>query len=311
MKAWVLLACMLALPALAVETATEVVLAVHGGTGIPRSEMTPEKEKALRDALAEALIAGRAKSTPLDAVEAAVRVLEDSPLFNAGKGAVFTYDGKNELDASIMDGKDARAGAVAGVRTVKNPIRAARAVMEKSEHVFLVGEGADKFAKEAGLELVDPKYFYTEERWQELQKKLKKPRTWGTVGAVARDEKGNLAAATSTGGMTGKRWGRVGDSPIIGAGTWAENGTCAVSATGHGEYFIRVGVAHEIASRVKHAKEPLQKSVQEVLDQVKQLGGEGGVVTLDSKGNYASTYHSDALYRGWIKKKGPPTTALY
>ncbi len=302
---------MIALPALAVETATEVVLAVHGGTGIPRSEMTPEKEKALRDALAEALIAGRAKATPLDAVEAAVRVLEDSPLFNAGKGAVFTYDGKNELDASIMDGKDARAGAVAGVRTVKNPIRAARAVMEKSEHVFLVGEGADRFAKEAGLELVDPKYFYTEERWQELQKKLKKPRTWGTVGAVARDEKGNLAAATSTGGMTGKRWGRVGDSPVIGAGTWAENGTCAVSATGHGEYFIRVGVAHEIASRVKHAKEPLPKSVQEVLNQVKQLGGEGGVVTLDSKGNYASTYHSDALYRGWIKKKGPPTTALY
>lgn len=300
----------------ALETATDVVLAVHGGTGVARKDLTPEKEKLIRAALEQSLKAGWEKlqkgGSSLDAVETAVRVLEDSPYFNAGKGAVFTFDGKNELDASIMDGKDRRAGAVAGVTTVKNPIRAARAVMEKSEHVFLVGPPADAFAKAQGIEIVDPSYFRTEERWKELEAKQKKKGEWGTVGAVALDRAGNLAAATSTGGMTGKRWGRVGDSPIVGAGTWAENETCAVSSTGHGEYFIRIGVAHDIAARIRYAKQSLSMAVEAVIQQtLKKMGGEGGVVALDAQGHYASSHHSDGLYRGWVTKTGTPHVRLY
>lgn len=308
---------MIAVPsALALETANDVVLAIHGGTGVARKDLTPEKEKQVRAALQASLTAGwerlRKGGTALDAVETAVLVLEDSPHFNAGKGAVFTFDGKNELDASIMDGKLRRAGAVAGLQTVKNPVRAARAVMEKSEHVFLVGTGADAFAKAQGLEIVDPSYFRTDERWKELEAKRKKKGEWGTVGAVALDGAGNLAAATSTGGMTGKRWGRVGDSPIVGAGTWAENETCAVSATGHGEYFIRIGVAHDIAARLRYAKQTLGTAVEAVIqDTLKKMGGEGGVVSLDPQGHYASSHHSDGLYRGWITKEGTAQVRLY
>jgi beta-aspartyl-peptidase (threonine type) len=311
-----------------------VVLGIHGGAGLHRSEMTPELEKKLRAGLAEALKVGHAAlqkpgATSLDAVEAAIRVLEDDPSFNAGRGAVFTHDGRNELDASIMEGSGRKAGSVAGVTVVKNPISAARAVMEKTKHVMLISKGAEKFAAEAGLEIVDPAYFRTEERWKQLQDQLKKEQEekqnkgafipaeppfheWSTVGAVAVDSKGNLAAGTSTGGMSNKRYGRVGDSPIIGAGTFADNATCAVSCTGHGEYFIRFAVSHEIASLMRYRSLSVQQAADNVIiDQLKPAGGEGAAIALDPKGNFAMSYNSDGLYRGYITSDGKSVVMLY
>jgi beta-aspartyl-peptidase (threonine type) len=313
--------------------APRAVLVIHGGAGaMPRDKMTPEREREYRADLEQALREGykalrRDGGTSLDAVEAAIRVLEDSPRFNAGKGAVFTHDGRNELDASIMDGKDKRAGAVAAVRVIKNPIRAARAVLEKSPHVMLVGRGAELFATEQGLEIVDPTYFWTLERWDQLRDALKKEEAgkrrpakkpapqrpeMGTVGAVAVDRHGNLAAGTSTGGMTNKRFGRVGDSPIIGAGTYADNAACAVSGTGHGETFIRYAVAHDIAALVKYKGLSVQEAAEHVMRGLpKEPGGVGGVIALDAQGNFAMPFNTAGMFRGYITGEGAVHIAMY
>jgi len=311
-----------------------IAIAVHGGAGvIDRATMTPEKEAAYRAALEQSLRAGHAVlaagGTSLDAVTAAVKVLEDSPLFNAGRGAVFTFDGRNELDAAIMEGRARRAGAVAGVTRIRNPIELARAVMERSPHVMLIGAGAEQFAVEHGFELVDPAWFRTEERWQQLQKAKQAlaadPQAgisrdapglfdtkFGTVGAVAVDRDGDLAAATSTGGMTAKRWGRVGDAPLIGAGTWADNGSVAVSATGHGEYFIRNAVAHDIAALVAYKGLPVCAAADEVVMRtLVERGGEGGVIAIDRKGNIAQPFNSQGMYRGAIDAQGVLTTGIF
>jgi len=303
-------------------------IAIHGGSGtITRTSLTPERESAYRSVLAEALEAGRrvlaGGGASLDAVTAAVKVMEDSPLFNAGKGSVFTNEGTNEMDASIMDGKDRRAGAVAGVTTVRNPIEAARAVMEQSRHVFLSGKGAERFAAEKGLAIADPSYFRTDERWQQLKRakerdalpmdhdapKAKPAKSgqreesekFGTVGAVALDQAGNLAAATSTGGITNKRFGRVGDSPVIGAGTWAENGSVAVSATGTGEMFLRGATAHDIAALVKYKGLSPQGAADEALAKVAAIGGRGGVIVLDRSGDAVFSFTTEGMYRGYAK----------
>jgi beta-aspartyl-peptidase (threonine type) len=300
-------------------------LVIHGGAGVvARANMTPEKDAAQRAALAEALRAGRAilasGGAALDAVEAAVRVLEEHPGFNAGRGAVFTADGVNELDAAIMEGRDRRAGAVAGLTRTRNPVSAARAVMEKSPHVMLQGPGADAFARDTGLEQVDPSWFRTDERWRQLQelKAAKSAGTafdaevkYGTVGAVARDRAGNLAAATSTGGLTGKRWGRVGDAPVIGAGTYADNRACAVSATGSGEYYIRVGVAHEICARVRLGKETLQAAADAVQAETLALGGSGGVIAVGADGTPVWSYNTPGMYRGRATSDGKLVVAIY
>jgi beta-aspartyl-peptidase (threonine type) len=308
-----------------------ITLVIHGGAGtIKRENMTPEKEKAYREALNQSLEAGFAVlesgGKSLDAVIASVKVLEDNPLFNAGKGAVFTNEGKNELDASIMDGSNLMAGAIAGVTTVKNPIAAAYAVMTKSEHVMMVGKGAEKFAEEQGLEIVDPSYFFDSTRYKQLLDAKKnegdreaalydpyiKDKKFGTVGAVALDQFGNIAAATSTGGMTNKRYGRVGDAPIIGAGTYANNATCGVSATGHGEYFIRLAVARDIASLMEYTGVTLQQAADKVIhEKLQNLGGDGGVVALDRQGNISMTFNSEGMYRGFIKTKGEGKTFIY
>ncbi|MFN7179545.1 isoaspartyl peptidase/L-asparaginase family protein [Hyphomonas sp.] len=289
-------------------------LVIHGGAGvILRENMTPEREAAFEAALQRSMQAGaavlREGGAALDAVEAAVLVMEDDPLFNAGYGAVFTADGGHELDATIMDGRDRNAGAVAGVTRVKNPIRAARAVMEKSEHVMFAGAGADAFAEAQGLEMVDNSYFDTDWRREALERVLQeRARTaadrHGTVGAVAIDLNGNLAAATTTGGMTAKATGRVGDTPLIGAATYAENGVCAVSATGHGEYFIRVGVAKTICDRVKLLGEPIGVAGDVALAEVAALGGDGGVILIDAEGNPAFAFNSPGMYRGVIDAAG-------
>lgn len=270
----------------------------------------------------------------MDAVEAAVRLLEDNPLFNAGKGAVFTHDGKIELDAAIMNGKNLAAGAVAGVTTIKNPITAARAVMEKSGHVLLIGKGAEAFATEQKLEIVEPGYFYTEERWEGLQKLLKEDslklqgkqdtlrRTlnqpgnrdskYGTVGAVALDRHGNLAAATSTGGMSNKKFGRVGDVPIIGAGTYANNESCAVSCTGWGEFFIRLVVAKSVSDLVAYKNFSLKNAAGEMIyKKVPQLGGDGGLIAVDKKGNIAMPFNTAGMYRGFIRNDGKTVVNIY
>ena len=307
------------------------MLVVHGGAGtITRANLTPEMEKQYTEKLSEALKKGHAVlaagGASLDAVEATIHVLEDSPLFNAGKGAVFTHDGRNELDAAVMDGRTKAAGAVAGVTIIRNPISAARAVMEKSEHVMMVGKGAELFATEAGLEIVDPSYFWTERRWKSLQQELMKEtqqkpkaempdageRKFGTVGAVALDRAGNLAAGTSTGGMTNKKYGRVGDVPIIGAGTYADNETCAVSATGHGEFFIRWTVAYDIAALMKYRGMSVQQAADEVvMKKLVPVKGEGGVIALDAKGNFAMPFNSEGMYRGWIGEDGEPHVAIF
>ena len=312
-----------------------ITLVIHGGAGtIKRENMTPEREKAYREGLNQALEAGyevlESGGGSLDAVIAAIKVMEDNPLFNAGKGAVFTNEGKNELDASIMDGSNLMAGAVAGVTTIKNPITAAYAVMTKSEHVMMAGKGAEKFAQDQGLEIVDPSYFFDSVRWEQLQrikgKELGKEannidpyvdpyikdRKFGTVGAVALDKNGNIAAGTSTGGMTNKKYGRVGDAPIIGAGTYANNATCGVSATGHGEYFIRLGVARDIASLMEYKGMSLEEAANEVINtKLEKLGGDGGIVALDRQGNISMTFNSEGMYRGFITKKGEGKTFIY
>ncbi len=305
---------------------------IHGGAGvIRRGSLTPEREKEYRAKLEEALMAGykalQAGKPGLDAVEIAIRIMEDSPLFNAGKGAVFTNDGKNELDASIMNGKTLAAGAIAGVHRVKNPITLARAVMEKSEHVMMVGEGAEKFATQQNIELVDPKYFFTQPRWDGLQRILKeekensvgqrveaeKPENkFGTVGAVALDKDGNLSAGTSTGGMTNKKFGRVGDAPIIGAGTYANNDTCAISATGWGEYFIRLAVARDISALMEYRALPVQQAADLVIKQkLQKMGADGGVIAVDKFGNIGISFNSEGMYRAYIDAEGKPVVEIY
>ena len=304
------------------------LLVIHGGAGVERAQMTPQIEAAARAALELALRTGyaqlKAGKPALDGVTAAITVLEDDPLFNAGKGAVFTHDGKNELDASIMDGSTLAAGAVAGVHRVRNPILLARAVMEHSPHVMMVGEGAEKFAAEQDIKLVVPAYFRTEKRWQDLQKALKEDaageklgarlaalKHFGTVGALARDSEGRLAAATSTGGMTDKRYGRVGDSPIIGAGTYA-NTACAVSGTGWGEFYLRVSATREICLRMALLNESAQQAGQTVInDEIPQMGGDGGAIILGVDGSVAMPFNTEGMYRGWIGADGVPHVAIY
>ncbi len=307
-------------------------LVIHGGAGtIDRANMTPEKERKYRAGLERALAAGydilKRGGSSLDATEAAVRVLEDDPHFNAGKGSVFTSAGTNEMDAAIMDGKTLAAGAVACLKHIKNPIALARLVMEKSGHVMMDGEGAEGFAGENGMELVDQKYFFTQKRWDALQKikAAEKKRTGaagkafvitdqdrhGTVGAVALDKNGNLAAATSTGGTTNKRPGRVGDTPVIGAGTYANNATCAVSATGDGEYFIRAGVAHEVSALIEYRGMKLQEAAQMALDAVKKLGGAGGLIAIDKNGEIALPFNTNGMYRGYVDPNGKFVVEIY
>ncbi|SJZ48763.1 beta-aspartyl-peptidase (threonine type) [Chitinophaga eiseniae] len=314
------------------------VLVIHGGAGtILKKNMSPAMEEAYKVSLKRALEKGygvlQSGGSSLDAVEATVCVLEDDSLFNAGKGAVFTHDGRNELDAAIMSGKTRAAGAVAGVTVVKNPISAARAVMEKSEHVMMIGPGAEKFAKEAGLEIVDPSYFRTESRWRGLQKALQedslaaarsnaytnpakfgiinKDNKFGTVGAVALDKQGNLAAATSTGGMTNKKYGRVGDSPVIGAGTYANNNTVAVSCTGWGEYYIRNVVAYDLSALIEYKGLSVQDAGKTVIKKVGDMGGDGGLIALDKNGNMAMPFNTEGMYRGAVTKDGKIEIYIY
>ncbi|MGI8468219.1 MAG: isoaspartyl peptidase/L-asparaginase family protein [Pyrinomonadaceae bacterium] len=314
-----------------------VAFVIHGGAGvIRRGDLSPEKEKAYRDKLEEVLLAGykvlQSGGTSLDAVETAINMMEDSPLFNAGKGAVFNADGKNELDASIMDGKTLKAGAVAGVRHIKNPISLARLVMDKSPHVMMAGDGAEKFAVEQGVKLVDEKYFFTQERWDAFQKVDKEEKAkakaaaegkkvsglnyrwepYNKFGTVALDKDGNLAAGTSTGGMTYKKYGRIGDSPIIGAGTYANNDTCAVSATGYGEYFIRLGVARDISALMEYKNLPVQQAADLVIKtKLQDLGGDGGVIALDRNGNIGISFNSEGMYRAYIDANGKPVVEIY
>jgi len=317
---------------------SKVTLVIHGGAGtITKSSMTPEKELAYKEKLAEALKAGynimMKGGTSIEAVVATIKILEDSPLFNAGKGAVYTNEGKNELDASIMDGNSHQAGAVAGVTTIKNPIEAALAIMNNSPHVMMVGRGAEEFAVSQGVEVVAPSYFHTKDRYEQLQKVLGSDTTkldqsiesepegklgqfndekFGTVGAVALDQYGNLAAGTSTGGMTNKKFGRIGDSPIIGAGTYADNSSCAVSATGHGEYFIKEVVAYDIAALMKYSRLTVKEAAEKViLEKLSKINAEGGVIALDKNGNISMPFNTAGMYRGYIQKEGNPNVFIY
>jgi L-asparaginase / beta-aspartyl-peptidase len=319
------------LTALDPEKTARFKLVIHGGAGtITRQNMTPEMENQYRAKLTEGLQAGhkilKGGGSSLDAVEAAIRVMEDSPLFNAGKGAVFTNAGTNELDASIMDGASLKAGAVSGLKHVKNPIRLARLVMDKSPHVMLSGAGAELFARQQGIQMVSQKYFFTERRWMQLQeekKKSKQQRTnqsrpvshaayLGTVGAVALDQKGNIAAGTSTGGITNKRFGRIGDSPVIGAGTYADNRTCAVSATGQGEYFIRLGVARDISALMEYKGNSVKDAADFVImGKLAILGGTGGVIAIDKEGNHAWPFNTSGMYRGYIDADGKVVVEIY
>jgi L-asparaginase / beta-aspartyl-peptidase len=305
------------------KTRNGFALAVHGGAGtLRRGDMTVDQEALYRAGLVRALVAGRevlaGSGKALDAVTAAVRAFEDDPLFNAGRGAVFTRAGSQEMDAAVMDGRDHRAGAVAGIFGPRNPVLAARAIMERSPHVVLIGDGAMQFCREAGVAFAEPDYFFTEARWRALQTTLAEgddtadeARRHGTVGAVARDRDGNLAAATSTGGMTGKLPGRVGDTPLIGAGTYADNARCAVSATGHGEFFIRYAVAHEIAARVAHAGLSLAEAADAVVGELGRIGGSGGVVAVGHDGTLALPFNCAGMYRGYVKDDGIVYTAIY
>ena len=299
-------------------------IAIHGGAGtLSRDDMSPTQEKEYREGLQAALDAGYALlargGSSLDATSAAVRVLEDNPLFNAGRGAVLNRDGVAELDASLMDGRTLAAGAATGLQHVKNPIDLARLIMDKSPHVMLVGAGAEEFARSQGVEMVSNEYFRTPARQRQLERHLRGAITreneleaFGTVGAVALDLSGNLAAATSTGGMTGTRWGRVGDSPIIGAGTYANNASCAVSATGHGEYFIRTVVAHDICAQVEYLKIPLAQAIDNVLNgKMKKLGGNGGVIAIDTAGEIVLEFNSEGMFRGVRSSLGRNEVAIY
>lgn len=319
----------------------KIGLVIHGGAGtIKKENITEEQDRAYRQKLQEALDAGYSVlergGTSLEAVTTAVQILEESPLFNAGRGAVFTNEGKNELDAAIMDGKTGLAGAVAGLSSVKSPILAAQAVMNNSPHVFMIGSGAEQFAREQGLEMVDPSYFYDAKRHQQLKRIQEREKDqgalrpgdtegsyqgpgfhfedykFGTVGAAAVDRHGNLAAGTSTGGMTNKRYGRVGDVPVIGAGTYADNETCAVSATGHGEYFIRNVVAYDIAALMKYKGMSLEEASNEVvMKKLVEKGGEGGIIAIDRQGNISMPFNSEGMFRGSIKEKGKAQVYIY
>lgn len=308
------------------EDAPDYALVLHGGAGaITPDKLTPELEMNIQTVLLEALSTGEAilknGGTSLDAVSATIMVLENSPHFNAGRGAVFTAEGKNELDSSIMDGKTLNAGAVSGVTNIKNPITAARAVMDKSPHVMLQGPGAVVFAKSNGIEMAPDEYFHTEKRWkahknglEKIAENLPTPKDYkyGTVGAAALDKHGNLAAGTSTGGMTNKSHGRVGDSPIIGAGTYANNNSCALSATGHGEFFIRNTVASRVCLLVEIGDLTLQEAADKVImQQLVDMGGDGGIVAVDKEGNMALTFNSDGMYRGSVSSAKEATVAIY
>jgi beta-aspartyl-peptidase (threonine type) len=315
--------CALALTAAWGETPMYSI-AIHGGAGtLPRSEMSPQLEAQYRADLQKALDAGfkvlADGGTSLDAVATSVRMLEDSPLFNAGKGAVFNREAQVELDAAIMDGATLRAGAVAGLKHIRNPIDLARLVMEQSQHVLLIGSGAEEFALDHGMTLVPNSYFHTERRREQLERARRgdklaaiKLNYFGTVGAVARDQKGTIAAATSTGGMTGKRPGRVGDSPIIGAGTYANNETCAISGTGHGEFFIRQVVAHDIHALMEYRGMSLEQAVNEVVKKkLVERKGEGGVIAVDAKGNLALVFNTEGMFRGARDARGRNEVAIY
>lgn len=316
---------------------TKYVLVMHGGAGtILKKNMTAEKEVAYREAMTKALQTGydalKSGKSSLDAVEVAIHVLEDSPLFNAGKGAVFTHEGKNEMDAAIMDGRTLKAGAIAGVTVIRNPISAARAVMDKSEHVMMAGKGAEEFAKQAGLTIVDPSYFYTEDRWKGLQQALKQDSMktvldhdkkasklgtinrdfkFGTVGAVALDKAGNLAAGTSTGGMTNKRYGRIGDAPIIGAGTYANNATAGVSGTGWGEFYIRTVLAYDLSAMMDYQKLSVEQASKKVIEKMGKLGGDGGLIALDKNGHVAMEFNTAGMYRGTVTEDGKISVEIY
>ncbi len=322
-----LLLCLLSLSPVAMAGPVSPLLVIHGGAGVERQGYSEAEAREARAAMEQALRKGHealvAGKPAMDAVTAAITVLEDAPSFNAGRGAVFTHDGKNELDASLMDGATLRAGAVAGVHTVKNPILLARAVMEHSPHVMMIGQGAELFATEQKIEQVDPSYFRTEKRWQQLQRALKEEaggqahvdletaKHFGTVGAVALDAQGHLAAGTSTGGMTNKRYGRVGDSPIIGAGTYAD-ARCAVSGTGWGEYYIRLAVAHDICARMNYlGQSPEQAGEEVIVKRVPELGGDGGAIILSADGRAATPFNTEGMYRGWIGADGVPHVAIF
>ena len=325
----------------------KIALAIHGGAGtILKSEMIAELEAEYRAGLYNALQTGwrilSKKGSALDAVEAAVVELENFPLFNSGHGAVFTHDGKNELDASIMDGKNLKAGAIAFVKNVKNPIKLARLVMERTEHILLGGDGANEFARQMNVELESDEYFFTDHRYQQLLKarelgvvqldhtsevesgkwkvesgksnpksKTQSPKSLGTVGAVACDSDGNIAAATSTGGMTNKKFGRIGDTAIIGAGNYADNATCAVSCTGHGEYFMLGVTAYDVAARMKYKNLSLENAAREAIEHLTEIGGEGGFIAVDSSGNVALPFNSEGMYRGFITADGAAVVEIY
>ena len=317
----------------------KIALAIHGGAGtITKSSMTEKIEKEYREALRKSLETGwqilQKGGNSLDAVEASVIVLEDCPLFNAGRGAVFTNDEKNEMDAAIMNGKTLDAGAIAFVKNIKNPIKLARLVMEKTEHILLAGEGANEFAKRMNIESAPDAYFFTEFRHEQFLKareegviqldhaeemengkrkmEIQNPKSKiGTVGAAACDKNGNLAAATSTGGMTNKKFGRIGDTPIIGAGTYAENETCAVSCTGHGEYFMKAVTAYDVAARMKYKNIPLENAAREAIEYLTEIGGEGGLIAVDGIGNIALPFNSEGMYRGYVNSADDFIVEIY
>lgn len=310
----------------------KISIAVHGGAGdLKNMNLSQQQERAQMEVMSVALDAGYAilqsGGSSVDAVEAAIKTMEDSPFFNAGKGSVFTNDNTNELDAAIMDGKTLKCGAVACVRTIKNPIAAARLVMDSSKFVFLSGAGAERFAEEHGLEIVDTSYFFTPERWEQLQKikqsdssghdrgrlvPLKEQDAkFGTVGCVALDKYGNLAAGTSTGGIVNKKYNRIGDTPVIGAGTYADNKTCAVSCTGRGEYFIRLVAAHQVAALMEHKKYSLQQAVKKVLEALTEIEGDGGIIAMDKQGNICMDFTTSGMFRGTIDISGRKSMMIY
>jgi beta-aspartyl-peptidase (threonine type) len=322
MKIKVLLFIILLTSLFVVNGTDKYALVIHGGAGnMSRKNLSPDKEILYREKLEEALTKGNAMlsegAKATEVVVEVIAILEDSPLFNAGKGAVFTSEGKIELDASIMEGKEMKAGAIAGVRDIKNPIKAAREVMFNSENVFLSGKGASQFAKIRGLELVPNKYFHTRERYEALKKAKKRkremnnPEKLGTVGCVALDTEGNICAGTSTGGMNNKEFGRIGDAPVIGAGTYARNSTCGVSCTGHGEFFIRLSVAHDVSAQMEYINLSVTDACRATLSKLTKIKGNGGIIALDQNGNIAMEFNTAGMFRGYIKSNGEKKIAIF